>query len=240
MRLDKFILEKFDLKSRTYAENLVLTGRVSVAGRVTYKPSLDVDEGDEVEIIADEGYASQGAYKLKEAFRIFKIDVAGKSCADIGCSNGGFTDVLLREGAAHVLAVDVGACALDERLAHDERVEFLKANARDLPHDLQKVDFACTDLSFISLKYVLREIYTLLKEGGEAVALIKPQFELDKSALSKKGIVLNEKYRQRAVESVKNFAISVGFEVVGCVTSPIRYEFKNVEYLLYLKKTAEK
>lgn len=236
MRIDKYIQDKFNLKSRTYADNLIKTGRVLLSGKVVTKSSLDVGENDDIEIVNDENYASQGAYKLEKAFNDFSLDVNGKNCADIGCSNGGFTDCLLRHGAKHVLAVDVADCALDARLLESCKVEFLKANARELPKELEKVDFLCSDVSFISLKYVLQSMFNLLINGGEAVVLVKPQFELDKSALTKSGIVTDEKLRKRAVESVKSYAISDGFEILNLSTSPIRYENKNVEYLLYLKK----
>lgn len=236
MRIDKYIQDKFNLKSRTYAENLIKTGSVLLRGKVVTKSSLDVGENDDIEIVNDENYASQGAYKLEKAFDDFSLDVNGKNCADIGCSNGGFTDCLLRHGAKHVLAVDVADCALDAKLLESGKVDFLKANARELPKNLENVDFLCSDVSFISLKYVLQSMFDLLKNGGEAVVLVKPQFELDKSALTKSGIVTDEKLRKRAVESVKSYAISVGFEILDLSTSPIRYENKNVEYLLYLKK----
>lgn len=236
MRIDKYIQDKFNLKSRTYAENLIKTGSVLLRGKVVTKSSLDVGENDDIEIVNDENYASQGAYKLEKAFDDFSLDVNGKNCADIGCSNGGFTDCLLRHGAKHVLAVDVADCALDAKLLESGKVDFLKANARELAKNLEKVDFLCSDVSFISLKYVLQSTFDLLKNGGEAVVLVKPQFELDKSALTKSGIVTDEKLRKRAVESVKSYAISVGFEILDLSISPIRYENKNVEYLLYLKK----
>lgn len=236
MRIDKYIQDKFNLKSRTYAENLIKTGSVLLRGKVVTKSSLDVGENDDIEIVNDENYASQGAYKLEKAFDDFSLDVNGKNCADIGCSNGGFTDCLLRHGAKHVLAVDVADCALDSKLLESGKVDFLKANARELPKILEKVDFLCSDVSFISLKYVLQSMFDLLKNGGEAVVLVKPQFELDKSSLTKSGIVTDEKLRKRAVESVKSYTISVGFEILDLSISPIRYENKNVEYLLYLKK----
>mgnify|MGYP004674915113 FL=1 len=236
MRIDKYIQDKFNLKSRTYAENLIKTGSVLLRGKVVTKSSLDVGENDDIEIVNDENYASQGAYKLEKAFDDFSLDINSKNCADIGCSNGGFTDCLLRHGAKHVLAVDVADCALDSKLLESGKVDFLKANARELPKILEKVDFLCSDVSFISLKYVLQSMFDLLKNGGEAVVLVKPQFELDKSALTKSGIVTDEKLRKRAVESVKSYAISVGFEILDLSISPLRYENKNVEYLLYLKK----
>ena len=132
MRLDKYLQTKFNLKSRTYAENLVLTNQVLVDGKIVSKPSFDVDEYANVEILNDESFASQGAYKLDEAFKLFKIDVKGKKCLDIGCSNGGFCDVLLRHGVGKILAVDVAECALDEKLLKSDKIEFLRANARTI------------------------------------------------------------------------------------------------------------
>lgn len=236
MRLDKFIQQKFSLKSRTYAENLILTRRVSIDGKIASKPAEDVDDSRDVAIIFDEGYASQGAYKLEAALSAFDINVKGLACADIGCSNGGFTDVLLRRGASSVLAVDVGECALPPEILQSGKVTFLKANARALPSDLDQVDFVCSDLSFISLGLVLGELYGLLKEGGMAVVLVKPQFELDKNALTKDGVVKNEKLRRQAVEKVKSYALRAGFEIEGETESPRRYANKNVEYLLSLVK----
>lgn len=141
MRIDKYIQDKFNLKSRTYAENLIKTGSVLLRGKVVTKSSLDVGENDDIEIVNDENYASQGAYKLEKAFDDFSLDVNGKNCADIGCSNGGFTDCLLRHGAKHVLAVDVADCALDSKLLESGKVDFLKANARELPKNLEKSIF---------------------------------------------------------------------------------------------------
>lgn len=235
MRLDKFLREKFGLRSRTYAENLIIKGQVRVNGKPATKPSAETDERDKVEIISDEDYASQGAYKLDKALRDFALDVNGLSCADIGCSNGGFTDCLLRRGAAYVLAVDVAECALPERLLRDRRVEFVRANAREFGVETP-VDFVCSDVSFISLKHILPTVYSILKEGGFAVVLIKPQFELTRSALSKKGIVKSEKDRLDAVRLVKDYAAAAGFTVKGVSPAPEYYADKNKEYLLYLKK----
>lgn len=235
MRLDKYLQQTYNLRSRTYAENLVKTGCVRVDGKTVIKPSLEVFENDSVEII-DDGYASQGAYKLEEAFLKFKLSVSDKICADIGCSNGGFTDCLLRRGAKLVYAVDVAECALSPALLENDRVTFVRANARELPATFEAVDFVCSDVSFISLRLVLPEIHRILKSGGEAVVLVKPQFELDRSALSKSGIVTDEKLRRRALDSVKNRAVELGFKVVDVATSPIRYQNKNIEYLLYISK----
>lgn len=236
MRFDKYVQQKFNMKSRTYAENLIKTGCVLLNGEVVVKTSVDVCESDAIEIRDDRHYASQGAYKLEKAFEIFDIDVNGKYCADIGCSNGGFTDCLLRHGAKRVLAVDVAECALPQNILKSGRVEFLRANARDLPSDIDKVDFLCSDLSFISLRLVLDSIYNIMKDCAKAVVLVKPQFELDRAALNKNGIVSDAKLRKRAVESVKSYAISAGFSVLDEGISPIRFENKNIEYLLLLQK----
>lgn len=236
MRLDKYIQTHFSLKSRTYAENLIKTGCVTLNGVLVKKTSANVGDTDVIEILNDDNYASQGAYKLEEAFKVFDIDVHGKRCVDIGCSNGGFTDCLLRHGADYVLAIDVAECCLDEQLLSSGRVEFLRANARELPKDICGYDFVCSDVSFISLKYILPGVYSVLNDGGSAVMLIKPQFELDKSALNKNGIVTDEKLRMRAVNSIIACAQKIGFVVERTAMSPIRYDYKNVEYLMYLKK----
>lgn len=235
MRLDKYLQDTYKLRSRTYAENLIKTGGVLVNKNVVLKPAYEVSDGDVIEI-ADEGYASQGAYKLEEAFLKFGIDVQNKTCADIGCSNGGFTDCLLRRGASFVYAVDVAECALSDEIMSSKKVEFIRANARSLPEDFAKVDFVCTDVSFISLKLVLPEIFRVLKSGGEAVTLVKPQFELDRSALGKSGIVTSDRLRNRAVDSVRAHAQSLGFRPVNMAIAPIRFQNKNIEYLLHLIK----
>lgn len=235
MRLDKFLQTEFGLRSRTYAENLILRGRVAVNGRQILKPAANVTEIDKVEILSDENYASQGAYKIEEAHRVFGFAVAGLDCADIGCSNGGFTDFLLRHGAKTVLAVDVGECALPDKLSNDPRVTFLRTNARELPPSCDK-DFLSADLSFISLTLVLPAFYGVLRNGGEAVVLVKPQFEAGKRALNKKGIVLTEKDRLAALERVKASAKECGFKVLGVTPTKVASSDKNIEYLLYLRK----
>lgn len=241
MRLDKYIQEKFNLKSRTYAENLILLQKVKVNDKICVKPSMQVDDTFIIDVDLSYDYASQGARKLLAAIETFHISIGEKSAIDLGCSNGGFCDVLLRNGAKSVLGIDVGDCVLPDNLLSDQRLSFLKANARELPDNLDETaDIVTGDLSFISLKLILPSVYKLLKDNGESVMLIKPQFEVGKSALSKDGIVLDEKDRKRAVEDVKSFAENIGFSVVGVVQSPVVYENKNKEYLIYLKKLTNK
>ena len=235
MRLDKYLLAAFSLRSRTYAENLIKRGAVTVNGTVETRPSCEIDENNppEIRILSDEDFASLGAYKLKKAFDDFALSVEGADCADIGCSNGGFTDLLLRKGAASVLAVDVGECALDERLLGSGKVSFLRANARDLPPIPEK-DFVCADVSFISVTLILDSVRRILRENGKAVLLVKPQFELGRAALDKRGIVKNERLSRSALDLVSAAAVRSGFAVTGSTEIPRLFEDKNVEYLLLL------
>lgn len=237
MRLDKYLLAAFSLRSRTYAENLLKRGAVTVNGTVETRPSCEIDENNppEIRILSDEDFASLGAYKLKKAFDDFALSVEGADCADIGCSNGGFTDLLLRKGARSVLAVDVGECALDERLLGSGKVSFLRANARELP-PLPEKDFVTVDVSFISVTLVLDSVFRLLKEGGKAVVLVKPQFELGRNALDKRGIVKNERLSLAAATLVKTVAAEKGFDILGETEIPRLFEGKNREYLLLLAR----
>ena len=238
MRLDSLITEKFNLKSRTYASRLIKDGFVKVNNKTVLQPSKEVDGTEEFEILKEESFASFGGEKLKKAIEQFGISIADKYCVDVGCSNGGFTDCLLKEGAKKILAVDVGECALPKEILSNGKVEFLKFNARNLSLEQTKTpaDFVCLDCSFISLKLLLKPVCDVLKSEGEAVVLIKPQFEVGKKALSKNGIVTDKKAEREAVNSIKDFAVNLGFTVCGIATSPKKEEDKNTEYLLYLKK----
>jgi 23S rRNA (cytidine1920-2'-O)/16S rRNA (cytidine1409-2'-O)-methyltransferase len=245
MRLDLYIFQKFGLKSRSYAAQLIKKGQVKVRGGVVFSPAFEIsDETDatDAQIALDLSceFASQGGHKLKHALDAFKIDLLGLETADIGCSNGGFTDCMLRAGAKSVLAVDVGECALPENLKSNPRVTFLRENARYAERFPQsRFDFVCADVSFISVALILETVKRILKESGRAVILVKPQFELNKSALNKRGIVKSERDRTSALEKIKSAANSLGFEILGETKSPEMFENKNVEYLLYLKKLVD-
>lgn len=242
MRLDVYLTEKKICESRTAAKCLINIGGVSVNGRIVGKAALEVSEGDSVEIVELKlpRYVGRGGLKLEGALERWKIPLDGLICVDIGASTGGFTDCMLQHGAAKVFAVDVGNNQLHERLRKDERVISLEnTDLREfrLPEEYRDgVDFVGTDVSFISLKLVLPHIYRLLKSGQCAVALIKPQFEVGRANLSKKGIVRSISARNRAVEEVCEAAKKCGFEVIGSTESPITGGEGNVEYLLYLRK----
>ncbi len=185
MRLDKYIFENFSLKSRTFAENLIIKGKVKVDGVVCVKPSFEVSKDNLVEVDDKNEFASLGGDKLQKAITVFNLDLTDKKCVDIGASNGGFTDCMLRAGAKSVYAVDVAESALPASLINDGRVvvrDNLSARAITDKDVDGKCDFLSIDVSFISLKLVIPACFALLDESGVAVTLIKPQFELGKRA----------------------------------------------------------
>ena len=238
MRLDLYLAEKTLTESRSRAQNLIKLGFVQINGVTAEKASYDVREGDKVTVKEDYA-ASLGGIKLQKALEFAEITVAGKKCLDIGASNGGFCDVLLQNGAENVIALDVGDCALPERLRTDKRIIVMdKTNARFLlPGDLPYApDFITVDVSFISLTQILPVVFSCLTPGGDAVCLIKPQFECGKQSLSKKGIVLNKKTEQKTVEKIKDFCLTLGFSVRHLCPAPHPFENKNQEYLIILHK----
>lgn len=236
MRLDLFLVENGLVDSRTRGLNLIKLGGIKVNGKIATKPSLNVEKEDNIEVDDIIKFASLGGLKLYEAITKFSIDDLGV-CVDLGASNGGFTDVLLRSGAEKVYAVDVGECALPDNLKNDKRVVVMdRTNAKTVPLENESIDFISADLSFISITKVLPEISRLLKNGGRTVILIKPQFEVGKSNLTKMGLVKSEKVALKAVNEILNFALSVGLIKVGVTKIPELFQNKNIEYLAYLRK----
>lgn len=240
MRLDVYLTENGLCESRSAAQNLINIGGVSVNGKIAAKNSLDVSETDNISLVETKlpKYVGRGGIKLEKALELWSPDIADAVCVDIGASTGGFTDCMLQNGAKKVFAVDVGRGQLHEKLRADTRVISLEqTDIRDftLP-DGEYADFIGADVSFISLKLILPHILRLLKSGGTAVTLIKPQFEAGRQNLNKKGVVRNENVRLRVVEDIKCFALQRGFEIMGTEQSPITGGDGNVEYLLALKK----
>ncbi len=239
MRLDVYLSEKGLCKSRTAAQELIKSGGVSVNGAAALKCSFEVSEADDVSVIGEQPkYVGRGGLKLERALELWRIELEGRLCVDIGASTGGFTDCMLQNGAERVFAVDVGRGQLAEKLRADSRVVSLEqTDIRDfsLPGGTL-ADFIGADVSFISLKLVLPHVYGLLKEGGAAVVLIKPQFEAGRQNLSKRGVVRDEKLRSKIVTEITDFARQCGFEITGTARSPITGGDGNVEYLLALRK----
>ena len=233
-RLDVALLERGLVDSRAKAQSLIMARRVLVNGRHVDKAGALVAADDALAIEAlEHPWVGRGGMKLAHALERFGIDVSGKVCADIGASTGGFTDVMLKKGAAKVYAIDVGYGQLDASLRNDPRVvNREKVNARYLTvSDFEEaIDFVSIDVSFISLKLILPAVATFL--NGQLVALIKPQFEVGKRDVGKGGIVRDDAKRAAAVESVVAFAREIGFAVKGVIESPIKGAEGNVEYLM--------
>ena len=248
-RLDLLLVERGLAPSRTMAQALVLEGKVRVAGQTETKASRSVSDDAEVEVEAPPRFVSRGGEKLEGAFALWgtgngergtALDVAGKTCLDVGSSTGGFTDCLLQHGARRVMAVDVGTNQLAYKLRTDSRV-WVKENfnARYMKlEDLPEVpSLAVTDVSFISLKLILPPIRGVLAPGGEIVALIKPQFEVGKGK-APGGLVRDESLRLAARDEIVRFAKEeLGLELVGLAESPIKgREMGNIEYLSWWRK----
>jgi len=244
-RVDLLLVERGLAESRAKAQALVLAGAVVVGERRVDKPGALVDPALPVRLkagAAPRRWVSRGAGKLERALDLFPVDPRGKVCADLGASTGGFTDLLLERGAARVHAVDVGYGQLHPRLRADPRVVVReRENARNLTAEAlgETVDLVTADLSFISLRLVLPAIRGLLRPGGAAVLLVKPQFEVGRGEVGKGGVVRDEAKRQAALESVAGAARGLGFEVLGSVESPLPGPAGNREWLLALRLPAE-
>ena len=234
MRADKFFAEKFG--SRTKAAEAIEKGLVVVNGK-EIKPKSEINEGDEITFItSSETFVSNGGYKLSRARKAFSFNCKDKIFVDIGASTGGFTDCLLQNGAQKVYAIDVGDSLLHETLQNDTRiVQMNNTNARYLNRDdfADAIDGVVTDVSFISLRLIFPVIKEILKEDGEAVVLIKPQFECENKNIGKSGIVSTSAH-PKIVEKVVNYAKDNQLYPCGITNAPIR-KGKNMEYVLYLR-----
>lgn len=219
----------------------IMEGRVKVKGTVIYKPGYQVLPTDELSVAVPEtGFASRGGYKLQGALEASGIPVHSKTAMDIGSSTGGFTDCLLRYGAAQVYAIDVGKGLLDFKLRQDKRVVLMEGiNFRhfDTTALEAQIDIAVVDVSFISLGLILPKVFPCLRHGGMALALIKPQFELGKREVGKGGIVRSPDKHEKAVVRVKDIAVRLGFEVLGVMPSVVKGMKGNQEFFIHLKKT---
>ena len=241
IRLDQLVLDKGLAPSRERAKAVVLAGLVSVNGEVVSKAGTLVDPDAVVTLAApDHPYVGRGGLKLAHALDTFHIDVAGREALDVGASTGGFTDVLLQRGATRVVALDVGHGQLDWRLRNDPRVVVIEHfNARhltlaDLPGP---VDVVVIDVSFISLRQILPAVATVLRDGADVVALVKPQFEAGREEV-RKGIIRDPAVHDRVLAEVTAAGAEVGLTRVGSTPSPITGQKGNVEFLLHLRPSS--
>lgn len=239
-RLDILLVNKGLAPSREKAKALIMSGIVYVDGQKEDKPGTVFDTEKPVEVKGSTlKYVSRGGLKLEKAMEVWPIELTGFTCMDIGASTGGFTDCMLQNGAVKVYAVDSGRGQLDWKLRQDERVICMeKTNARYLDHELipEPIDFFSVDVSFISLSKILPPAYELLREGGQAVCLIKPQFEAGREKVGKKGVVRDRKVHVEVIESVTACAQAMGFSILGLDHSPIKGPEGNIEYLVWLGK----
>ncbi|AZQ42141.1 TlyA family RNA methyltransferase [Streptococcus periodonticum] len=241
-RVDVLAYKQGLFETREQAKRGVMAGLVvAVANGERFdKPGEKIDEGIELKLKGEKlKYVSRGGLKLEKALQIFEISVENQVTLDIGASTGGFTDVMLQNGARQVYAVDVGTNQLAWKLRQDERVismeqfNFRYAEAADFEETPR---FASIDVSFISLRLILPALYKILAENGNAVALIKPQFEAGREQIGKNGIVKDKKVHQAVLEKVTDFMVEAGFSVQGLDFSPIQGGHGNVEFLAYLEK----
>ncbi|HET8542209.1 MAG TPA: TlyA family RNA methyltransferase [Anaeromyxobacter sp.] len=241
VRIDHLLVERGLAESRTKAQALVMAGAVVVGDARVDKPGALVDPALPIRLKEDaapQRYVSRGALKLEKALEAFPIEPRGRTCADLGASTGGFTDLLLQRGAAKVYAVDVGYGQLHPRLRGDPRVVVReRENARALTAESlgERVDLATGDLSFISLRLILPAVKAILRPGGEAILLVKPQFEVGKGEVGKGGVVRDQAKRRSALDGIAEAARALGFEVLGTAESPIEGPAGNREWLLALR-----
>ncbi len=248
-RIDQVLVDRGIAESRHKAQALLLAGRILVEEQKIEKPGHRVDTEAEIRVLGRIRFASRAGAKLQAALDHFGLSVAGRICADLGASTGGFTDCLLQNGASRVYAFDVGRGQMDWRLRSDPRVAVRDGfnvrhiASRDLPGG---VSFVCMDLSFISVTKVLLPLRDALfarddTSGGNAgfpcdlIVLVKPQFEVGKGEVGKGGIVRDPEKRSRALEAVSDFARGAGYCVAGSIPSPVAGAEGNVEFLLYLE-----
>ena len=239
-RLDVAVFERGLTDSRAKAGALIMAGQVFVNGQKALKSGQNVKEDDQIEVRGEKmPFVSRGGYKLDKAVKAFDLSLKDKICMDIGASTGGFTDCMLQNGAKKVYAVDSGSGQLSPKLKFDHRVVDLeKTNFRyitekEIP---ERADFASADVSFISLKYILPALSPLLKDGGSAVCLIKPQFEAGRENVGKKGVVKDPRVHIKVIKNVCSYAVQAGFSVSALDFSPVKGPEGNIEYLVYLKK----
>jgi len=242
-RIDKLLVDHGLAESRTKAQALVMSGVVLVGERRVNKPSEIFARDAQIRLKGDSPenkYVGRGGLKLEAALDAFAVNPSGLTCVDIGSSTGGFTDCLLKHGAAFVYAIDVGTNQLVWQLRQDPRVSVREnTNARTLEQDAfdKPVQLAVMDVSFISATKILPAVFRILPADGRAVVLIKPQFEVGKGEVGKGGIVREDEKHERVIAEVNNFAIQLGFSVEGTIESPILGAQGNKEFLVCYTKS---
>jgi 23S rRNA (cytidine1920-2'-O)/16S rRNA (cytidine1409-2'-O)-methyltransferase len=241
-RIDKLLVDRGLVQSRTKAQAMIMAGIVLVNDQLVNKPSESFPHDASIRIKGAEDpaarYVGRGGLKLEAALREFRIDAKGLVCLDVGASTGGFTDCMLQNGALRITALDVGHHQFDWRLRNDPRVELREGvNARYLkPTDFEnQFDLITIDVSFISLTKILPAVVSLLGGNGQIIALIKPQFEVGKGEVGKRGIVTDPEKHQQVIEAINRAAAELGLDVCGLIESPVLGAEGNREFLALYK-----
>ena len=243
IRLDTAVFEAGYAESREKAKTLIMAGNVYVNNQKADKAGMTIKTTDALEVRgATLKFVSRGGLKLDKAMTVFGIDLKDTVCADIGASTGGFTDCMLQNGAAKVYSVDVGYGQLawklrsDERVVNLERTNFRYCTKEQIPDTLS---FASVDVSFISLSIIIPALVPLMSENGQAVCLIKPQFEAGKEKVGKNGVVRDPSVHKEVVLKIIDVMTENGFSVLGLDYSPIKGPEGNIEYLIFVEKSTE-
>ena len=235
-RLDKLLVARGLVPTRSKAQGIILAGEVLVDGTMVDKPGTAVPLEAAIELKAQLPYVGRGGFKLAGALEAFELDVTGNISADVGACTGGFTDVLLQNGASRVYAIDVGYGQLDWSLRQDERVVVLeRTNARYLEDLGEPVNFVAIDVSFISLRLILPAVKQWLAEGASIVALIKPQFEAGPKQVGRGGIVKDTAVHRAVLLELWQWLRENGFGVLGLTKSPVTGADGNIEFLVWLQ-----
>jgi 23S rRNA (cytidine1920-2'-O)/16S rRNA (cytidine1409-2'-O)-methyltransferase len=233
-------MQKGLFESRSKAQAAIIAGLILVNNEKIEKPGIQVDDSSQIRVLGNAcPYVSRGGLKIEKAFDDFKIDLNDLIVADIGAGTGGFTDCALMRGAKKVYAIDVGYGQIAWKLRQDKRVVVMeRKNARELTmNDLgEKVDLVVMDVSFISIIKILPAISNILKDGGDVVTLIKPQFEAGKDEVPKGGVIRDKKVHMKVLENIRSESGKLGFKFIGQIESPITGREGNVEYFMHLRK----
>lgn len=243
-RLDVLLVEQGFFKSRQASQAAIMAGRILVNGEKLDKAGSQISINSNIKVLGeDPPYVSRGGLKLEKALAVFSIDLKGKRIMDVGASTGGFTDCALQSGALEVIAVDVGYGQLAWKLRQDSRVKVLeRTNIRYLTLETignSPVDVVVADVSFISLRLILDNIFNLAKENSDFILLIKPQFEVGRDRVGKKGVVKDLDLHKEVILEIMSFSKEIGLKIGGLDFSPITGPEGNIEYLLWLIKGQE-
>ncbi len=239
VRLDRLLVERGLVDTRSQAQAHILAGEVRVAGELATKAGMSVPADADVELQAPRPYVSRGGFKLAGALERFAVPVADRRCADVGACTGGFTEVLLNAGARRVYAIDVGYGQLAWKLRQDERVVVLeRTNARHLTSLPEPIDLVAIDVSFISLKLILPAARGWLAPDADVIALVKPQFEAGRAQVGKGGVVRNPAVHRAVLEDLLGWAAEAGWSLAGLMRSPVTGSDGNVEFLAWLRPEA--